>query len=52
MPSVSQAQHRFVAMQAAQGKPWAQEWLSHDRGIVNKLPSRKHVHEALKRITK
>ena len=49
MPSVSQSQHRYIAMKAAHGEAWAKTWLHHDKGQVKNLPEHKHRREAMRR---
>lgn len=39
MPSKSEAQHKYIAMMASQGKMWAQKWLHEDKGW-KKLPKK------------
>jgi len=43
MPSVSQAQNRFMHAKAAAGEAWAKKWLREDKGHeIASLPERKH----------
>lgn len=49
MPSVSEKQHNFVAVQAGKGKKWAKEWLKKDKGW-KKLPVRSKKKKGYKKV--